>query len=234
MEIRCHNELLSWLEANAEPAFARFSAALIPDLQRKMWGVRIPKLRALAQSLVKSDWQWALREVLTTESLEEVLLRGFIIGYAKAEWTETWMEIRKFVPLIDNWEICDCCCSSFKSVRKHREEVWPVLMQYLRSECVYNQRFAVVMMMDYFLTAEYIDAVLKAWSETVPKGYYVEMAIGWGLSVSFLSFPQPTLEVLRDESVPLACRKKACQKILESRRTPEEWRAVIKTLKSKY
>ena len=199
-----------------------------------MWGIRIPKLRAMAQSLAKSDWQWALHKVLTAESQEEVLLRGFVIGYAKADWAETWAEICKFVPSIDNWEICDCCSTSFKSVRRHREEVWPVLMQYLRSKRGYDQRCAVVMMMEHFLTDEYIRAVLQAWSDIIPQGYYVEMAIGWGLSETFLSYPQQTLEVLKNERVPLACRKKACQKILESRRTPLESREMIKALKSKY
>ena len=233
MEIRQRADLLKWMTANAEPAFARFSSALIPGLQRPMLGIRIPKLRSLARSLAKADRDKVLQEWLTTETFEEVLLRGFVIGYAKAEWKETWDEICKFVPLIDNWEVCDCCCASFKMVKQHRAAVFPELLRYLQSEKEYEQRFAVVMMMDHFLTDNYIAAVLKAWGQTKPAGYYVEMAIGWGLSVSFLSYQQPTLTVLNDLNVSLACRKKACQKILESRRTPLEWRTIIQNLKSK-
>ena len=165
--------------------------------------------------------------------IEEVLLRGFVIGYAKAEWKDTWTEICNFVALIDNWEICDCCCSSFTAVRKHRDEVFPVLLRYLQSDKEYEQRFAVVMMMDHFLTDEYVEAVLNAWRRVRPRGYYVEMAVGWALSVSFLSYREATLPLLLDEQMPVACRKKACQKILESKRTPAEWRSEIKSIKSK-
>lgn len=234
MDILHHDDLLRWLEANAEPAYAQFSVALLPGMNKKMWGIRLPKLRKLAKELAHADLSWVFREILTTDSFEEVMLRGFVIGYTREEWGKTWEEIRKFVPLIDNWETCDCCSSSFLSVRKHREEVWPVLLQYLSSAKEFEQRFGVVMMMEHFLTDDYIDAVLQAWSRVRPAGYYVEMAIGWGLSKTFLTYRQQTMQVLLDERVPVPCRKKACQKLLESRRTPDEFRAEIKALKSKY
>lgn len=234
MEIHSRKDLLKWLEANAEPDYANFSKALIPDLKRPMLGIRIPKLRALAQSIVKSGNLGILNEKSSLCSFEEVMFYGLVIAYEKADWCKNWTDICNFVPFIDNWSVCDSCCASFKAVRCHREEAWPGLLKFLHSDDEYSQRFAVVMMMDHFLTDEYIDRVLEAWTTVRPKGHYAEMAIGWGLSVSFLSYPDKTLKVLLDERVPIVCRKKACQKILESKRTSKEGREQIKKLKSKY
>lgn len=226
--------LNAYLVNVAEPDYAKFSSALIPGLTRPLLGVRIPILRKLAKIMAKEDGEKALSEVLVSDTFEVVILRGFLIGYMRTDWKITWKEICNFVPYIDNWLVCDCCCSSFKLVRAHKEEVWPFLLNYIRSDKEYEQRFAVVMMMYYFLTEDYIDRVLAAWSSMHPAGYYAEMAVGWGLSVSFFSFYEKTMSVLMDECVSLVCRKKACQKILESRRTPLDLKNIIKDLKSKY
>ncbi|MBR2863883.1 MAG: DNA alkylation repair protein [Bacteroidaceae bacterium] len=212
---------------------AAFAASLIPDLRHPILGVRLPELRRLAKEMAKGDWRKVLDCELTKASLEEIMLRGFLTGYAKMEWDEHTKRVAEFVTYIDNWSVCDSCCATFTTFRKHREEGWLFLLPYLCSPKEYEQRFGVVMMLDHFLCDEYIDRVLAALSEIYPAGYYCTMAVGWALATAFSKYPDRTFAVLCQEKLLPECRQKACQKILESLRTPPEWRAAIKELKQK-
>ena len=220
-------ELRSWLDEQGEEAYAKFSSALIPGMTRRMWGVRIPLLRKKSKEIARSDWRTFLESIDADDSMEEVMLRGLVLGVAEMDWEERKRQMAAFVPQIDNWSVCDSCCASLKAVRKHREEAWELLLGFQRQEAEYAQRFATVMQLDHFIDDEYVERMLDAWRTLRPAGYYSSMAVGWGLSVAFLKYPRQTLEVLRDEALPVEVRKMACRKILESRRTPEEWRAKI-------
>ena len=226
-------QLRKQLESLADERYARFSCALLPQLTRPLLGVRLPVLRSLAHELAKYDAAVLLDQVVSADTFEEVMLRGFLIGYARFSWEERWSRIQAFVPLIDNWSVCDSCCATFKEVRKHREEVWPFLLEQIASGEEFRQRFAVVLMMDYYLTDDFIAPVLEKWRQLQPAGYYAEMALGWGLSVAALHDEASTLSLLRDAQVPVTVRRKACQKILESFRSSTELRNEIKKIKSK-
>ena len=41
------------------------------------------------------------------ESFEETLLRGMVIGYAKADAGELFVHVAHFVPEINDWSTCD-------------------------------------------------------------------------------------------------------------------------------
>lgn len=69
------------LETMAEPAYQKFSSALIPG-EANLLGVRLPKLRAIAKRIAKTDiWQ----EYLAAEPyyFEETMLQGMLIGAVK-------------------------------------------------------------------------------------------------------------------------------------------------------
>lgn len=221
------------LEEMGETKLAEFSSALIPGMGRPMLGVRIPKLRLLAKELAAGDWKSLLDGGLGDATFEELMLHGLIIGYARMAWPEKLERILSFVPRIDNWAVCDCCCSTFAEVRKHRTEVWPRLLAYAGSREEYGQRFAAVMLMDHFLCDEYADDVLRTLAAMRPVGYYAAMGIGWALSVCFVKYPEKTLPVLESPGLPAQSRMLACRKILESRRTTEPWRTIIRELKRK-
>ena len=221
------------LENLAEPGFSKFSSALIPHLSRPLLGVRLPVLRSMAKAIVRDYGERWLQEELSFDYFEEVMLYGMVLGYLPLPWQQKWEKISKFVPYIDNWSVCDSCCATYIEVRKHRKEVFPELLVYLDSDSEFEQRFAVVMLMDHYLVDDYVDLVLEAWKNVVPAGYYVEMAIGWGLSVAALRYPEATLKVIENPNVSLACRKKACQKILESRRTPDVLREKVKWIRAR-
>lgn len=221
-----HQHLLSL----ADTEYGIFSARLIPNLHRPMMGVRIPALRKLAKELAREDAEAALQLIPDAPTHEEVLLQGFIIGYDRPTW-ELWKErVRAFVPRMDNWAVCDMVCASLSLIRKHREEGFDFLQPYLSKRDEFEQRFAIVMLMDHFMTEDYREKVLQTLQEVQPAGYYAAMAVGWALQAAFVKWPERVFPLLQDAALETVSRKLARKKILESLRTPAIWRERIKKL----
>lgn len=208
----------------ADPAYAAFTSRLIPDLSRPLLGVRIPRLRQLARQLVRSDAHSALDRWLTADTHEELLLRALVIGAARLEWTEYVQRIEAFVPLIDNWAVCDLASTAFAGVRDHREEVWPLLLAHLHSGETYRQRYALVMMLTHYLTDEWTDHVLAEIRPLKPHGYYAAMAAAWLLQKAFVHRAEPVMALLSAPALDDEVRRLARKKLLESRQTPLAWR----------
>ena len=89
----------------AEPAYRDFSSSLLPGTEHIL-GVRLPALRKIARKLAKENWLENLARC-TQDSFEEIMLQGFIIGYAKAPLPDILEQIAAFLPKINNWSVCD-------------------------------------------------------------------------------------------------------------------------------
>ncbi len=216
----------------AEPSYADFSSKLSPGLERPMLGVRLPHLRKLAHEYARrEDWRDIYAVLVQPEIFEEQLLCGFLLGYACRDIEEFRRLLEEFMPLIDGWAVCDCCCASFKLIARHREAMWQMLMAHLLSGETYRQRFAVVALMNHYRTEEYVPRVLSAYTQLVPNGYYAEMGLAWALSVFALSAPKEVCGLLAGETWSCTVRLPACRKILESRRTPLSLRNDIQNLR---
>ena len=218
------------LQTMATPELAVFSASLIPGLQLPMLGVRIPALRRLARELAKADWRTVLTTTLPPDTFEQVMLRGLIIGYARMDWEERWQLVRRFLPLITNWSLCDTVCATLTDTRQHREQIWSLLLQDLESKEEFTQRFGAVMLMDHFMTPAHITPMLTAFAAMQPRGYYAEMGVAWAISECFVKHPDLTLPWLNEHRFCDKVHHLACRKIMESLRTPPDMRPVIRAL----
>lgn len=219
------------LEQLAEPEYQRFTCKLLPNVENVM-GVRLPALRALAKKLAKGDWQSTLAE--EDRSFEERMLRGMIVGCAAMEPQARLRAIAAFVPLIDNWSICDSFCASLKDfTRGNRHLVWPFVLPYLQSAREYEVRFGAVMLLDYFLLDETIDRVLELLGDVRHRGYYAQMAVAWALSICYVEYPQKTYAYLCTCTLDAFTYRKALQKTLESRRLAPEERQRVEALRRK-
>ncbi len=218
------------LSAEADVRLIKFASSLIPDLKYPMLGVRIPVLRNMAKKIARQeDWREVCTELSRCQTYEERMLAGLIPGYRPLKADELLPVLREMlVPLIDNWAICDCCCSTYVAVRRHREEVFDFLLHYARSSAVYEQRFAAVMLMDHFLIPEYFRQVLDVLTSIRPSGYYAEMGVAWALSVCFVKNPDTTYPIIQSGKIPATVKRMTLRKILESRRTPDSWRTVVR------
>ena len=139
--------------------------------------------------------------------------------------------ITKFVPKIDNWAVCDVSCAGFKFAKKYQSEVWKFLKPYLESNKEFEIRFGVVMLLDFYITEEYIDKVLEILNKIQYEGYYVKMAVAWAISVCYIKFPKETFKLLQENSLDDFTYNKALQKIIESYRVSEEEKKTIRAMK---
>lgn len=216
------------LQQMAEPEYQKFSAALTPGEQH-MLGVRIPHLRKLASEIAEDNWQ----EYLSFEPyyFEERMLQGILIGRIHVSPEERLQYIANFIPRINNWSVCDSFCSGLKFAQKNQSLVWNFLQPYLQSEREFPIRFAVIMMMDYYLNETYIDLVLKLLDAIQYDAYYVKMAVAWALATALAKQPEPTWAYFQCHHLDTDTWRKTIQKCLESRRIPEEQKAVLKELR---
>ena len=219
------------LESLADSEYRDFTSALIPNVEKsRVIGVRLPQIKKLADRVAKNGW----REFLSQkpgDTLEEKLLRGFVIGRAKLPIEEHLKLVRDFVPLIDCWSVCDSFVMSLKFVRKNRAEVWEFIKPYFFSSKPYDVRFAVVMTLSYFSDEEYADRVFQIFDSIENDDYYVRMAVAWAVSVFFVHAPEQTWRYLRSNSLDDDTHNKALRKIIESRRVSDEDKTIIRTLK---
>lgn len=222
-------EIKDFLQREADPRLAAFSAALVPG-ERRLLGVRLPVLRTLAKQLAAGDWRTYLQEAVD-DSVEEILLQGYVLGYARMPLAEALQYLAAFIPKMDNWMLCDSVCTSLRFVRRHADEVWDFLQLYLRDTDEFRLRFGVVMLLSHFVTDSYVERVLVVLDNLRPQHYYDRMAAAWALQVCYVKYPDLTLPVLQATGLDDETYNKALQKILESRRTSEEMRTLIRSMK---
>ncbi len=217
------------LEENKDAGYKAFHEKLIPGV-KNIQGVRIPVLRKIAKDIVREDADIFLKE-RSFDYYEEKMLYGFVIGNLKMPFDQVAKHIIDFVPLIDNWAVCDSFCSSLKITVKNKDEMWNLLEGYLNSKEEYEIRFAVVMLMDYYLEPLYIDEVLALLANVSHEGYYVKMAVAWAVSSAFVKEREKTMQFLCSGSLDRWTYNKSLQKIRESYRVSKEDKLILLKMK---
>lgn len=219
------------LQERAEGAYRQFAAALIPNIDNVI-GVRLPELRRMAKQIARGDWRVYLQEA-DADYFEEVMLQGMVIGYAKADADELLQHAAAFVPKINNWSVCDSFCSGLKFTKTNKKKVWSFIQPYLNSTDEYAIRFGVVMLLNYYIEEEYIDAIFERFNQITHEGYYVKMAVAWAISICFVKLSSPTRVYLTHNALDDVTYNKALQKITESNRVDMLTKTWIRSLKRK-
>lgn len=222
--------LRQWLLQEAEPGVKDFAASLIPNCG-EMLGVRLPKLRKKARELAKGDWQKFI--AADCAYMEEVLLQGMVIGLLKLPIEEHLALVSAYVPKITNWSLCDSFCCGLKFTAKNRPAVWSFLQRYLDSKDEFELRFGVVMLLDFFVTEEWIDKVLEVLFRLNSEDYYAQMGIAWAISVCAAKFFDRTYAKMQEVVLSPVILKKSVQKSCESFRLTNEQKISLRTLAKK-
>ncbi|MCK5849367.1 MAG: DNA alkylation repair protein [Kiritimatiellae bacterium] len=217
------------LEALSEEKYKRFASSLIPNVHHLI-GVRIPLIRKIAKRIAKED---AVEYLNATDPLyfEEVMLEGLVITHMTSDIETILSYVSKFVPKIDNWSVCDSFCTYFKIVKEHRRRVWTFLMPYWQSTNAYEVRFAIVMMLKYYIDKKYINDLWVIFDRISHDDYYVKMAIAWVISMCFVNYPVETMHYLSDNQLERDTYNKALKKIIESTRVDKKTKQIIRAMK---
>ena len=221
--------LREYLYKAVDEKYREFQNSLCPNVN-DILGVRIPKLREIAKIIAK-DNPIEFLEKYVCEFYEEKMIYGLVIGYMKADLETRIKYLNKFVPMIDNWAVCDCACSTYKFTQKNMEEMFEYIKKYVFSNKEFEVRFACIMLMDYFLIDEYIDEVFQIFNNIKLDKYYVEMAIAWAISEAFIKNEKKTREFLANNTLSVNTFNKALQKIIESNRVDDKTKDEMRKMK---
>lgn len=215
------------LFAKQDLKYREFNRRLIPNVsQERIIGVRVPEIRRIAKKTTKENADFELYYV------EEAMTKGLIIGFSKCSIEEHLDALKNFIPYIDNWAVCDTCCAGFKFAADYQQAVWSFILPYL-NKSEFEARFAIVMMMDYFINDEYIDKVLEKLKCIKTEAYYVNMASAWALSVAFVKYPNKVMPIFEEKILPVWVHNKAIQKCRESYRVDKSTKDYLNSLKIK-
>ena len=221
-------EIQNWLIDQAEPEYKKFASSLIPECENIL-GVRLPKLHKKAKEIIKTNY----KEFISTPNnkyFEETMLQGITIGLLDTPLEELFTIIENFIPQITNWSICDTFCASLKQAQKHKDEFWNFLEIYLNSEKEFELRFAVVMLLNHFVTEEWIEKTINKLFTLNSDKYYAQMAIAWAISVCLAKNYDKTFIKLKNTKIHPAIFKKIIQKGRESYRLTIEQKRLLKEL----
>ena len=229
MEKDIRNKLISL----SEESYKKFLEKLIPNCYNIL-GVRMPYIRKLAKEILKEEKN-IYEEYLNSDSIyyEETMLKGAIIGELKLEFDIVIKYIEKYIPQITNWSLCDSFCSGLKIINQdeNKEKMWNILEKYLKSNNVYNIRFAIVILLNYYIEEKYLKQIFQIFDNIKNKDYYVKMAAAWSISICFIKFPNITMKYLENNKLDDETYNKALQKIIESNRVHKEVKKKIKNMK---
>ena len=226
------SEIIAQLSAMAEPEYAAFASRLIPGCP-PMLGVRLPALRRYAAKLARDPaGPQAVVAQLGPEVFETRMLRGMVIGCAKLPSGERWRMLEDFLPLADNWSLCDSTAAGCRFMAKAPGFWLPRLQELARRDQEFPARFGLVCLLDHFTgTPEGRRLTLDACAAAPCPGLYTRLGAAWAVSVVAVKEPELGLAFLRTDPLDDFTHNKAIQKIRESRRATEEYRAAVLALK---
>ena len=213
----------------AEPELAHFSAGLLPTAEEKrVLGVRVPKLRSLAKELAGSGAAEAFLLDLPHFYVEENHLHGLLLEREK-NLDRCLERVETFLPFVDNWATCDIFCPAV--FRKNAQALFPTFLRWTFDAREYTCRYGMGMLMRFFLDGERAGEAMQAVASVRREEYYVKMMQAWFFATALAKQYENALSYLTDRKLSAWVHNKTIQKARESFRVPPEHKAFLQTLR---
>ena len=206
-----------------------FHAKLMPTVNKeKIIGVRIPVLRSFAKEFGKTKEARLFLQVLPHSYYEENNLHGLLLEQIK-DYEKCLQELERFLPFIDNWATCDML--AMKVVKKHLDIFIKKIYQWLESEHTYTIRFAIGMLMRYYLEDTFRIEYARKVAEIRSEEYYVNMMRAWYFATALAKQYEQVIPFLEERQLDIWTHNKTIQKCRESYRITPKQKEYLKTLK---
>lgn len=226
------NEIKQELIQMSDSKYKSFHSNLCPGINNIL-GIRVPVLREYAKKLIKKYSFEELINNIDDEYYEEIMLQGMLIGLnSKENFNVIKKYIEDYISKIDNWAICDTFCAGFKIVNQNKENMWGFIKQYLDSDKEFYLRFAIVIILDYYIEEKYLEEIFRIFNNIQSEYYYVKMAIAWAISISLIKYYDKTINYLKNNSkIDKWTYNKSLQKAIESYRITKDQKELLKNMK---
>ena len=222
---RIDNALQASLYAQRDEAYQSFQSKLIPTMgQGKMLGVRMPLLRNISRMI--PDIQTL--GVLPHKFFEEDCLHGLLINRMN-NVDEAIRALDEFLPYVDNWSVCDLLKPNAFCV--HDRKILSAVERWLESDHPYTRRFAIGVLMKFYLDDNFDPAMLRRVAGLRSNDYYVNMMIAWYIATALAKRYDAAVTVLVDRLLDRWTHNKVIQKACESFRITPNQKSYLRTLK---
>jgi len=223
-----YRQFIEFLYTLSDIKYKDFHSKLILD--KNLIGIRTPLLKDIAKKISKTNYLEFIK--LNNHAFyEETIIHGLLIGYIKEGIDNSLKLLDEFSRYINNWAICDLIISNLKIVNKNKDKVLHLIHKYLKSDQTYQVRVALVLLLDYYITDNYIDIVLDLSDKIETDEYYIKMANAWLISICYIKYKDKTKEFLLKTKIDKWTYNKAIQKIIESKRTCSEEKELLRLMK---
>ena len=217
-------EIKNHLYELKETDYKEFMAKLIPTVDPgTVLGIRTPALRNYAKELAKRDDIDEFLHSLPHELFDENQLHAFILSELK--------DYDRCIKEVDNWATCDQL--SPKVFKKHKKELLVSIKTWLKSKDTYTIRFAIGMLMQYFLDDEFDETYPKTVAKIKSDEYYINMMIAWYFATALAKQYDAILPYIEKNVLDKWTHNKTIQKAIESYRITDEQKEYLKSLKIK-
>ncbi len=206
-----------------------FHSKLMPTvLKDKIIGVRVPVLRKFAKELAKSKEYGDFLECLPHKYYEEDNLHAFILE-SISDFDELILKADKFLPYIDNWATCDMFRP--KAFAKNKDRLLPEIYEWLKSDKTYTVRYAIGLLLSFYLDEDFSEIYLKKVSEIKSEEYYINMMIAWYFATALSKQYEAAVQFLEKKTLGVWVHNKTIQKAIESNRIDAKTKEYLKSLK---
>ena len=212
------------LKAHQDLKYREMQLRLIPNIApERILGVRTPALRSMVKALPDS-----FLDALPYFYFEENQLHAFAIERIR-DFGECLARVNAFLPFVDNWATCDQMTP--KAFARESERLLESIPVWLSSAHPYTARFAMRMLMNFFLKDRFEEKYLEWVAEANREHYYVKMMVAWYFATALAFQFEFTLPWIQEMRLEPWTRRKAIQKALESYRISDAQKSILRALR---
>ncbi len=204
-----------------------FNSKII-NTKYEILGIKIPILRKIVNKLSYPE----ILNLFTYENkyYEIVLLKALALGKIKSI-KELEPYFYQYLPLIDNWALCDTLCSSLKTVKENKEYFLNIISNLINTKKEYYVRVGLVLLLNYYVSSDYLNYIFSSINKTKSTYYYINMARAWLLCECFIKYESETLNYLEHHSLDQFTLNKTISKIKDSYRVSKSSKEYIMQFK---
>lgn len=206
--------------------YKEFVTKLLPTVDElTIIGIRTPTLRAYAKQMQGREEFMA---ELPHKYYEENNLHAFLIEQIR-DYDECVAALNAFLPYVDNWATCDSMRP--RALKKEPIRLLAQIDDWLRSKHTYTVRFAIQLLMLYYLDDAFDEKFLGHVASIKSDEYYINMMIAWYFATALAKQYDATIPYLEKKLLSPWIYNKTIQKAIESYRISEEQKEYLRTLR---
>ena len=168
---------------------ADFTNKLIPESNIKSCGIPIKEVRLKAKELTTHD--------IEINYIEDILVLGINIAQSKLPFEDKIKQLNDFKPLVISWLVTDCIACSFKINKAEKDLAFKYFLSLLYDNDPMIKRFAIIILMDNFLTEDYLCTILNNIANIQSDIHLLNMGLAWFFTTSFIKYPEITTKYVK-------------------------------------